>query len=88
MFIQNIAAGTDLVHLTYASKYYVGVLRTAGATFTQNRVSVTAGVTAVTSYTALVPIEMVGDNQDVIVDDLFNIYFAISTIRVTSTNLP
>lgn len=88
MFIQTISAGTDLVHLNYASKYYVGVLTTAGSTFTQNRVSITSGVTAVTAYRSAVPFDMVGDQTDVIVDNLFNVYYACTTFRQNTTTLP
>lgn len=88
MFIQTISAGTDLVHLSYASKYYVGVLTTAGSTFTQNRVSITSSVTAVTAYRSSVPFDMVGDQTDVIVDNLFNVYYACTTFRQNTTTLP
>jgi hypothetical protein len=88
MFIQTIPNGTDLVHLSYASKYYVGVLTTAGTTFTQNRVSVTSGVSAVTAYRSSVAFDMVGDQSDVIVDNLFNVYYACTSFRQNTTTLP
>lgn len=88
MFIQIVSIDTDLIQATYDGKLYISVATTAGDSFFRSGIDVTGDVSGVDDYRATFSFDMVGEQTDILVDNLYNVYFYISVFQTKTTTLP